>query len=101
MKVVTSLLQSCYKKSCLRQADLQLGAHVAAAVLPVQATQLYEALTAARTKYYLEPRREARGWKVTPVLAAEQQVRGCHSFVSHAFKHFMSLSSDTSLQTSG
>lgn len=38
-----------------------------------QASQLYEALAAARAKYYLEPRREARGWKVTPVLAAEQQ----------------------------
>jgi vacuolar protein sorting-associated protein 13A/C len=29
---------------------------------------------AARTKYYLDPRREARGWKVTPVTAAEQQL---------------------------
>lgn len=47
----------------------------AAAAAVIQATQLYEALAAARSKYYLEPRREARGWKVTPVLAAEQQVR--------------------------
>eukprot|EP00879_Flechtneria_rotunda_P005415 GHRR01005707.1.p1 GENE.GHRR01005707.1~~GHRR01005707.1.p1 ORF type:complete len:1494 (+),score=564.87 GHRR01005707.1:1093-5574(+) len=38
-----------------------------------QAVWLYEALSAARQKYYAEPRREARGWKVTPVIAAEQQ----------------------------
>lgn len=44
-------------------------------LLSLQAMWLYEALSTARQKYYLEPRREARGWKVTPVLAAEQQVR--------------------------
>ncbi len=36
--------------------------------------RLYEALSAARQKYYVQPRREAVGWKVTPVIAAEQQV---------------------------
>lgn len=40
-----------------------------------QAMRLYEALSAARLKYYIQPRREATGWKVTPVIAAEQQVR--------------------------
>jgi vacuolar protein sorting-associated protein 13A/C len=38
-----------------------------------QALRLYEALSAARQKYYIQPRREAVGWKVTPVIAAEQQ----------------------------
>jgi len=44
-------------------------------LLPPQAVWLYEAITAARSKYYVDPRREARGWRVTPVIAAEQQVR--------------------------
>eukprot|EP00878_Enallax_costatus_P013777 GHUV01014408.1.p1 GENE.GHUV01014408.1~~GHUV01014408.1.p1 ORF type:complete len:898 (+),score=328.70 GHUV01014408.1:398-3091(+) len=38
-----------------------------------QALRLYEAISAARQKYYIQPRREAIGWKVTPVIAAEQQ----------------------------
>lgn len=41
----------------------------------LQAVWLFEAITAARHKYFLDPRREARGWRVTPVIAAEQQVR--------------------------
>lgn len=41
---------------------------------PSQAMRLYEALCMARQKYYIEPRREARGWRVTPVTATEQQV---------------------------
>lgn len=39
-----------------------------------QPQELHEAITCARAKYYLEPLREIRGWRVTPVLAAEQQV---------------------------
>jgi hypothetical protein len=42
----------------------------------VQAVWLFEAVNAARNKYFVDPRREARGWRVTPVIAAEQQVRG-------------------------
>lgn len=41
----------------------------------LQAVWLFESITAARHKYFLDPRREARGWRVTPVIAAEQQVR--------------------------
>lgn len=40
----------------------------------MQAMRLYEALCAARQRYYVEPRREARGWRVSPVTATEQQV---------------------------
>lgn len=57
-----------------------------------QASQLYEALAAARAKYYLEPRREARGWKVTPVLAAEQQVRAPCCATPQAFSVISSCS---------
>jgi hypothetical protein len=45
------------------------------AAVTLQAVRLYEALSAARQKYYLRPKREAQGWKITPVTAAEQQAR--------------------------
>ena len=38
-----------------------------------QAQDLHAAIGAARAKYYLDPRREARGWKVAPVTAAERR----------------------------
>lgn len=43
-------------------------------LVSLQAVWLFEAVSAARHKYFVDPRREARGWRVTPVIAAEQQV---------------------------
>lgn len=42
-----------------------------------QAQQLHAAIVATRSKYYLEPLRAARGFKVQAVLAAEQSVSVC------------------------
>jgi hypothetical protein len=48
-----------------------------------QAVWLFEAINAARNKYFVDPRREARGWRVMPVIAAEQQVRACGACTPH------------------
>ncbi len=39
-----------------------------------QAQELHAAITATRFKFYSEPLRATRGYKVTPVIAAEQRV---------------------------